>query len=150
MPASVAPTPPHVPADDLAQGLDKAHRILSNWGWRPGPCNTRGPRSLRRPQRIDHAVWAACTGDADPDEQKLHEAGRAHDALLALTKQMELPPTQRALAEWNDAPVRTLDEILALLALTAERLRQSPESFPVLYARLRARAAVGVGDEPRP
>ncbi len=65
MPASAAPTPPHVTADNLAQVLDEAHRILTNWGWRPGPCDTRGPRSLRRPKRIDH-VWAACTGDADP------------------------------------------------------------------------------------
>ncbi|MGW0336678.1 DUF6197 family protein [Streptomyces sp. NPDC003011] len=149
MPATAAPPPPHIPADDLAQGLDEAHRILANWGWRPGPCDTRGPRSLRRPKPLDHAVWAACTGDADPDAPKLHEAGRAYNALLALTEQLELPPTQRALAEWNDEPGRTLDEVLALLALTAERLRQSPQSFPVLYALLHARAAVGVGGEPR-
>ncbi|MGW3308130.1 DUF6197 family protein [Streptomyces sp. NPDC001073] len=130
MPASAAPPPPHVPADDLAQILDEAHRILTNWGWRPGPCDTRGPRSPRRPMRIAHAVWAACTGDADPDAPKLLEAGRAHDALLALTGQLECPPNQRALAEWNDEPGRTLDEVLVLLRHTAEHLPQPPGVLP--------------------
>lgn len=69
--------------------------------------------------------------------------------LLALTEQLQFPPTQQALADWNNQPGRTLDEILALLRRSAEGLRQTLEAFPVLYTRLRSRAQA-THAEPRP
>lgn len=99
-------------------------------GWFPGKLDEDGEPLLPL------AIW-----DADPETMRPYSADTVAPNVVAMvesricasTKMRHLHGGKKLIPRWNDAPGRTVDEVIAMLQAVADELRKGAREFPFHY-----------------